>query len=440
MLSGIVNAAEKTTGTATERNMPFLRVTGGYIVNSRGEDVLFRGINFGNWLLWEGGSLGIPNYAEHILRNKMEAKIEKKKVDLFFELIRKYHTTKEDFITAKAEGLNVIRLCFHYRYVKEKPTELDQAVRWAKWAGIYIILNHHAAPGSQAPAYFADSDGTARLWDSPEYQEEYIKSWEILAERYRDEPAVAGYEILNEPAGEGWKVTDLYKRTVARIRKIDRRHIIFLDGNSYAGDPSVLDPPFDDNVVYMCHHYEESVDEMDRWIHKQGWITFRDKYKVPIMCSEYHFNRGCDEYFEREGIHWSPWIHQKLSDRWRKWIENTGRMKKEKRGELRNIRIQFVNKSELSDGIKMKIVNFLNDRHPGDMNEFFRNIAKENSKEQLKLKSLRERFSRMEEDYWIDSFADTINKMSEEKMEEFIKDIRDRTGRQFTSDGFRYGD
>lgn len=42
---------------------------------------------------------------------------------------------------------------------------------------------------------------------------------------------------------------------VDRIREIDKRHIIFIEGDSYGHNFSGLEAPFDDNLVYSSHDY-----------------------------------------------------------------------------------------------------------------------------------------------------------------------------------------
>ena len=83
---------------------------------------------------------------------------------------------------------------------------------------------------------------------------------------------IAGYDVLNEPCANNaigdypWNVGSnyrpnfdrmnaVYRRLVTEIRKIDSRHIIFLEGDDYAKDFSGLEKPFDDNLVYSSHNY-----------------------------------------------------------------------------------------------------------------------------------------------------------------------------------------
>jgi hypothetical protein len=66
---------------------------------------------------------------------------------------------------------------------------------------------------------------------------------------------VAGYNPLNEPSDPtGVMLDSFYRRVVAAIRSIDPEHIVFLEGNRYAQDFSVLGPPLP-NAVYTLHNY-----------------------------------------------------------------------------------------------------------------------------------------------------------------------------------------
>jgi len=84
-------------------------------------------------------------------------------------------------------------------------------------AGIYTILDLHAVPGYQ--------NGDGRV----------VPLWEALVDRYRDNPYVAGYNPVNEPAdSSGEVIGPFYQRLERAIRAVDSRHILFLDG-SYRG-------------------------------------------------------------------------------------------------------------------------------------------------------------------------------------------------------------
>ena len=80
--------------------------------------------------------------------------------------------------------------------------------------------------------------------------------WMFIAEHYKDEPAVAGYNLLNEPnAPDLGYLNVLYRDWTDAIRKIDKRHIIFIEGNVYSTVFEGLDEPFDSRTVYSSHNY-----------------------------------------------------------------------------------------------------------------------------------------------------------------------------------------
>lgn len=86
--------------------------------------------------------------------------------------------------------------------------------------------------------------------------------WERIAERYKDEPWVTGYNLLNEPADphpEFARLLGFYDRAIEAIRNVDERHILFLDGNTYATDfgkfPRDVKERWGENVAYAIHDY-----------------------------------------------------------------------------------------------------------------------------------------------------------------------------------------
>ena len=428
-------------------DLSWLSTSGNNIVDKKGEKVFLKGVNFGNWLLWEGCAYGILNCAgwpEKKLRAEMEKRMPEEKVDKFFDDIVSNYILPQDFQNVKNNGLNFVRLGFHYRYVKENElTVLDEAVQWAKEAGVYVILNMHAAPGAQAPAYFADSEGEILLWKEESYRQEYYRLWEILAERYRDEPAVAGYEDLNEPdAEDGSQVTALYNNVIKKIRQIDNKHIIFLDGNHYAGDFSIFPEPLDPNAVYVFHDYIETLDGLRTNIGRQGYSAFSLKYNVPLMCNEFSIWQLplFADFFLQNNINYAPWSYKgwdnpppyvffDKNNAWRQWIEELNKnhptdFTKTTLHQMANI----VNASNLSDAAKADTLSIINGsselstkkedlailpkKYPGETNEFL---------------AIRLEFSEIgknAETAWLDGFTQSIMAMPTEEYNSLMLALR----------------
>ncbi len=147
----------------------------------------------------------------------------------------------------------------------------------------------HCAPGGQTGDNIDDSWGMPFLLTSPASQRLTIDLWRKIAQRYRDEPTVIGYDLLNEPIPHFADTTrlypllePLYRRIVAAVREVDTTHIVFLGGARWNTNFHVFGAPFDRKVVYTFHKY---------WMPPvaaeiREYVEFRDRWKVPIYMGE----------------------------------------------------------------------------------------------------------------------------------------------------------
>ena len=121
----------------------------------------------------------------------------------------------------------------------------------------------HTAPGGQSGGWHADGGTHLPLfWRHKDFQDRFVWLWTELASRYKDNKWVAGFNLLNEPADPHpaqERLTELYDRLCTAIRKVDTKHIIFLDGNTFASDfskfPDNVRERWGDNVAYAIHDY-----------------------------------------------------------------------------------------------------------------------------------------------------------------------------------------
>jgi Cellulase (glycosyl hydrolase family 5) len=171
------------------------------------------------------------------------------------------------------------------KYLDAGWRRLEQHLGFARKYGLRVILQMLAIEGAQ----FVPTKGEAfdyRIWVEPDLQERFIKLWEAIVQRYKDEPQILGYGIFPEPvtAGTRQQWIDLANKTVGRIRKIDRHHIIFverlygefgtrremsgLDLNPERGFFVMSDP----NIVYQFYFFER-----DEYTHQHApWREDRD--------------------------------------------------------------------------------------------------------------------------------------------------------------------
>ena len=237
----------------------------------------------------------------------------------------------------KTWGFNSVRVAMHYKWFT-LPIEkevipgnntwifkgfqmIDKLLGWCKENEMYLILDLHAAPGGQGKnADISDYDSTKpSLWESEANKNKTVALWRKIAERYANETWIGGYDILNEtnwtfPEGNNSQMRELFGRITAAIREVDKNHIIFIEGNSFANDHSGLTPPWDDNLVYSFHKYWSGTSNSDL-----DWIkSLRDQYNVPLWMGESgeNSNSWFTEFIttlEENNIGWSWWPVKKNS-------------------------------------------------------------------------------------------------------------------------------
>jgi endoglucanase len=314
----------------------FLHVHGEDIVGDSGKQVMLRGVGLGNWMLpegymWRFGAAGDrPRRIEKIVSDL----IGSDKAGQFWKEYRSQYVTERDIQRIAELGFNSVRPALNARlfltegenpvFVDEGFELLDNLVRWCKQNGIYVIIDMHAAPGGQTGQNIDDSaNDQPLLFSEPKNQDSLVKLWAKIATRYKDEPTVAAYDLLNEPlperTGAAAKYKDqlepLYRRITRAIRAIDKRHMITLEGYDWANNWSVFSSRFDDNLVYQFHYYCWDNPTTLKGIRK--YLTERKRLGAPVWVGETGEKDdtiywATTEYFETNNIGWSFWPWKKM--------------------------------------------------------------------------------------------------------------------------------
>jgi endoglucanase len=313
-----------------------LQTQGKIIVNQSGDTVLLRGMGLGGWMLQEGYMLQTAGFAnaQYEIRDRIEQLIGTADTDLFYDAWLANHARKADIDSLAAWGFNSVRLPMHYNLftlpIEDEPVigqqtwltkgfELtDSLIEWCKQNQMYVILDLHAAPGGQGgDAAISDYDPTKpSLWESAANRTKTVELWKKLAERYANEPAIAGYDLLNET---NWQLPGnvmlraLYEEITDSIRTVDNDHIIFIEGNWWANDFTGLTPPWDNNMVYSPHKYWSINDQASiQWV-----LDMRNTYDVPLYLGESGENsntwfRDAIRLLEDNNIGWAWWPMKKI--------------------------------------------------------------------------------------------------------------------------------
>ncbi len=296
------------------------------IVDGSGKPLLIRATNFGNWLVPEGymwlfeGGPQSPSEIRALVLELLgpEASAE------FWQKYRENYVTRADIAMLHRAGFNAVRVPMHYQFFESDDAEgfrlLDRVVGLCRAEGLYVILDMHAAPGGQTGANIDDSAGYPWLFQSPQEQQHLAAIWRRLAKHYRDEPAVLGYDLLNEPIPHFAQLRPLhaslepvYKQVVQAIREVDTHHIVFLGGAEWDTDFTVFGKPFDRNAVYTFHKYWTAADESVI----KPYLEFRERYDVPIWMGE--SGENTDEWIgkfretlTKNDVGWSFWPYKKM--------------------------------------------------------------------------------------------------------------------------------
>lgn len=372
------NTPNVVEGYQVDTAMEFLHVSGPHIVDTKGNNVRLRGTCPGGWMNMEDFINGHPG-AEHTLRAQMAEVLGAAKAQFFFDRLLDHFFNEDDVVFLRKAGANVVRIPLNYRHFEGdanpftyKETgfqRLDHVLDLCEKHGLYVILDLHSAQGWQNVHWHSDNASRISLfWTNPHYQDRFIALWQEFARRYKSRSVVAGYDLLNEPCSNNewgdfpWNIYANYKpaydrmnsvhrRVIAAIRKIDTKHIIFLEGDNYAKLFAGFDAPYDDNVAFTSHNYSvpgfgpgqypgaihprsaSANSAGEQWdlprqerafLEAEGTI-FTRQHNVPLWVGEFGsvFNGPPDEVpdrlralddqigiFEKHNAHWTTWNYK----------------------------------------------------------------------------------------------------------------------------------
>ena len=304
---------------------PFVRVHKKDLIAPSGEKIMLRGINLGNWLepegymfLFEGGPQS-PREIEGFVNELIGPSAAKD----FWTAYRQNYITKSDIEFIRSSGLNSVRIPLHYKFFLSSDEGfhlVDPVIEWCRAAGIWVVLDLHCAPGGQTGTNIDDSWGYPWLYESPADQAATVEVWKRIAQHYRDQSTVLGYDLLNEPYPQypglpkyNDRLASIYRQIIAGIREVDQDHIVILGGARWDQDFSLFDSKFDRKLMYTFHTYwtpptEESI---------RNFLDFRDDNNAPMWLGE--SGENTDDWIqqfvkvlEHNHIGWCFWPYKKM--------------------------------------------------------------------------------------------------------------------------------
>lgn len=264
----------------------FLHTDGRVMKNGNNEEILLCGWGAGAWNNPEGFMCGDSprpwtNEDPHAMPGRFDrARSIEDSIRLlcgseyeksFWPQWYKNHLGEADICKMAELGYNSIRLPLNSRsFLAEEPgyqwkennfEMLDQIIDWCEKYRLYAILDLHTVPGGQTGLKCDDGlESTPRFYLEEESIERSICLWEKIAERYKDRWIIGAYDLLNEPLAkpESLEMMPLlisyYEALIPRIRAIDKKHMLTIEGASASTNVEIFDRNYDPECNNWCIH------------------------------------------------------------------------------------------------------------------------------------------------------------------------------------------
>ena len=186
----------------------------------------------------------------------------------------KWQPSERDFLMGSADGYTTL--------ARDDLAQLIQVLDRAHAAGLKVVIAPLSLPGMR---WAQNNQGRFddRLWQDARFWTQAERFWRDLAGALKDHPAIAAYNLINEPAPEKlaglaehadpqaqrqWyarheggprDLPALYRQLVAAIREVDPHTPVMLDAGWYAAADAFgywPKPLEDTRVLYSVHMYE----------------------------------------------------------------------------------------------------------------------------------------------------------------------------------------
>ncbi|XP_056172830.1 probable glucan 1,3-beta-glucosidase A isoform X3 [Syzygium oleosum] len=275
---------------------------------------------------------------------------------------------EDDFKFVAENGLDAVRIPVGWwiasdpnpppPYVGGSLAFLDSAFSWAEKYGLKVIIDLHAAPGSQNGWEHSSSRDGFREWgDTDDTIQQTLHVIEFLTSRYTKSPSLYAVDLLNEPLAEILPletVTKYYRAGHNAVRKHSPTAYVIMSRVLGASGPELLLPVASglDRTVVDTHNYvlfrtkfdtiQDNLDfiykdkraQLDRLATPDGPLTFVGEWAVEWTVNgatkeEYQkFAEAQQEVFGRATFGWAYWTLKCAKHHWSlEWMIKNGYIK-----------------------------------------------------------------------------------------------------------------
>lgn len=280
----------------------FFHRQGDEIIHPDGKSFQIKGANVSCWLYQENYVLGGAQTAQKVTAGRVSGLIGKQAYLQHIKNMMDSYLLPEDIQWMKRMGINCVRLGFDAELFNNDTTKMwffqsiDRLLPVFRENDIAILPIMMVPPKAPDKLWCTGYvKGDTMLWDSPGAKQRTIEIWSEIAEHFKNERMILGYDLLGEPAikkNREKELIELYKAISSAIRSHDPNHMIVYEGNNYAIDLSVLskyDDDLDKNGCYSFHLYTWLGLKMKN--HLPKFMKNASQSNRPVFCGEWGINR-----------------------------------------------------------------------------------------------------------------------------------------------------
>jgi endoglucanase len=331
------------TGLCTNTSfaqLSMLHAQGRSIVNANGQVVPLVGVNLGGWFVMEKWMVPLDSGSLSDTYSVMQTLDSRFGVATEQSLIKTYQQswiTTTDLDNIKNAGFNVVRapVWWGQFYLLNDQTPsgwradafdmLDWLVSAAAARGIYVIIDMHGVVGGQSTSDDTGRSGQNQYWTNGNFQGDTAYIWWQIANHFKGNPTVAGYDLINEPVGtpSSDTVLNIYNELYQSIRSVDPSHMIIMEGTWGSWNWSMLPNPNVygwTNVAYQMHEYQWNASQAQ--VQQGATNQVNDfnnhaSYNVPGYVGEFNdFGYGSGTWqfstnaWNAAGLSWTMWSYK----------------------------------------------------------------------------------------------------------------------------------
>ncbi|XP_044511267.1 probable glucan 1,3-beta-glucosidase A [Mangifera indica] len=289
------------------------------------------------------------------------------------QIMREHWATfivEDDFKFIAENGVNAVRIPVGW-WIASDPTPpkpyvggsleaLDKAFTWAQKYGVKIIIDLHAAPGSQNGLEHSSSRDGSQEWGlTDETIQESVSVIDFLTARYAKSPSLYAVELLNEPLAPGATLdmlNEYYKAGYNAIREHSSTAYVVMSNRIGASNSTELFPVTSGltRAVIDVHYYNLFSDIFDNMTVQQNinfininrtaqlnqvttsngpltlvgeWVA---EWQVRNATTEDYqrFAKAQLEVYERASFGWAYWTLKNVNNHWSlDWMIKNGYIK-----------------------------------------------------------------------------------------------------------------